>query len=152
MLPPLLRFPNNDDLLRKKKWRTITGVSPPPPPQKKKEERSISVTLIFENIAYFYFIRQNIVFWKEWYQNHWNWLSSFYSMVIFQNIVVNFLFSLVTFHSGIMFFVTSIHCCPEAHWSVQTKQRENLWTAIPAVNSSRRFKKIRKWLCFQKWL
>ena len=45
-----------------------------------------------------------------------------------------------------MAFLTSIHCCPEAHWSVQTKQRENLWTAIPAINSSRRFNKICKWL------
>ena len=65
-------------------------------------------------------------------------------MVISQNIViVNFLFILVTFQSGIWGFLTSIHCCPEAHWSVQTKQRENLWTAIPAVNSSRWFNKIR---------
>ena len=64
----------------------------------------------------------------------------FYSMVISQNIViVSFLFILMTFQSGIKAFLTSIHCCPEAHWSVQTKQRENLWTAIPAVNSSRRF-------------
>ena len=56
---------------------------------------------------------------------------------------VNFPFKvLVTFQSGIMAFLTSIHWCPEAHWSVQTKQRENLWTAIPAVNSSRRFNKI----------
>ena len=61
-------------------------------------------------------------------------MSSFDSMVISHNIViVNFLFILVTFQSGIMAFLTSIHCCPEAHWSVQTKQRENLWTAIPAV-------------------
>ena len=51
----------------------------------------------------------------------------FDSMVISQNIVIfNFLFILVTFQSGIMAFLTSIHCCPEAHWSVQTKQRENL--------------------------
>ena len=72
-----------------------------------------------------------------------NWLCSFDSMVISQNIViVNFLFILVTFQSGIMAFLTSTHCCPEAHWSMQTKQRENLWTAIPAVNSSRRFNKI----------
>ena len=35
-----------------------------------KAERSIFVTLIFENIAYFDFIRQKIVFWKEWYQDH----------------------------------------------------------------------------------
>ena len=74
-------------------------------------------------------------------------------MVISQNIViVNFLFILVTFQSGIIAFLTSIHSCPEAHWSVQRKQRENLWTAIglPVVNSSRRFNKIRKWLCFKK--
>ena len=65
-------------------------------------------------------------------------------MVIFQNIViVNFLFILETFQSGIMAFLTSIHCCLEAHWSVQTKQRENLWTAIPAVNSSYKFNKLR---------
>ena len=48
---------------------------------------------------------------------------------------------LMTFLSGIMAFLTSIHCSPEAHWSVQTKQRENLWTAIPAVSSSHRFNK-----------
>ena len=47
------------------------------------------------------------------------------SMFISQNIViVNFLFILVTFQSGIMAILTSIHCCPEAHWSMQTKQRE----------------------------
>ena len=56
------------------------------------------------------------------------------------------------FQSGIMAFLTSIHRCQQAHWSVQTKQNENLWTAIPAVNSSRRFNKIHKWLCLKKWL
>ena len=72
-------------------------------------------------------------------------------MVISQNIVIfNFLFILVTFQSGIMAFLTSIHCCPEAHWSVQTKQRKNLWTAIPAVNTSRRFNKIRKMTVFHE--
>ena len=87
---------------------------------------------------------KNVVFWKEWYQDHWNWLNSFYSMVISQNmVIVKILFILVTFQSGIMAFLISIHCCLEAHWSVQTKQiRENLWTAIPAVNSSRRFNKF----------
>ena len=35
---------------------------------------------------------------------------------------------------------------------VQTKPRENSWTAIPAVNSSHRFNTICKWLCFKKWL
>ena len=61
---------------------------------------------------------------------------SFDFMVISQNIViVNFLFMLMTFQSGIMAFLTSIHCCPEAHWSVQTKQRENFWTAIPTANT-----------------
>ena len=79
-------------------------------------------------------------------------MSSFDSMAMSQNkVIVNFLFILVTFHSGIMAFLTSIHCCPEAHWSMQTK-RENLWTAIPAVNTSHRFNKIRKWLCFKNWL
>ena len=76
----------------------------------------------------------------------------FDSMVISQNIVtVNFLFILVTVQSGIMAVMTYIHCCPEAHWiwSMQTKQRENLCTAIPAVNNSGRFNKICKWL-FQK--
>ena len=68
---------------------------------------------------------KKIIFWKEWYKDHWNWSSSFYSRVISQNIViVNFLFILVTFQLGIMVFLTSIHCCLEAHWSVQTKQRE----------------------------
>ena len=53
-------------------------------------------------------------------------------MVISQNmVIVNFLFILVTFHAGIMAsFLTSIHWCPEAHWSVRTKQRENSWIAI----------------------
>ena len=102
---------------------------------------------------HFFFHQINIVFCKEWYQDHWNWLSSFYSMVISQNIVItNFLFILVIFLSGIMAFFTSIHCCPEACWSVQTKQRENLWTAIPAINNSPRLNKIRKLLCFKKWL
>ena len=68
-------------------------------------------------------------------------------MVISQNkVIVNFLFILVIFQAGIMAFLTSIHCCPDAHWSVRTKQRENLWTAIPTVNSSCRFNKIHKWL------
>ena len=57
-------------------------------------------------------------------------------------VIVNFLFILVTFQAGIMAFLTSIHCCPDAHWSVWTKQRESLWTALPYVNCSRRFKKI----------
>ena len=107
-----------------------------------------------EKASRFDFIRQNIVFWKEWYQDHWNWVRSFDSMVISQNIAtVNFLFILVTFQSRIMAFLTSIHCCPEAHLFVQTgKHRENLWTAIPAVNSSRKFKNICKWPCFKKWL
>ena len=47
-------------------------------------------------------------------------------MVISQNmVIINFLFILGTFQSGIMACLTSIHCCPVAHWSVQTKQREN---------------------------
>ena len=46
--------------------------------------------------------------------DHWNLLSSFESMVISQNIVHTLL--------------------PEFRWS---RQRENLWTAIPAVNSWR---------------
>ena len=29
---------------------------------------------------------------------------------------------------------------------------ESLWTAIPAMNSWRRFNKLCKWLCFKKWL
>ena len=48
---------------------------------------------------------------------------------------------LVTFQSGIMAFLTSIHCCPEALSSVQTKQRENLWTAIPTVTIARAYLK-----------
>ena len=61
-----------------------------------------------------------------------------------KTVIFNFLFILVTFQSGVMAFLTSIHCCLEAHWSVQTKQRENLWTAtcIPTVNSSCRFTKF----------
>ena len=58
----------------------------------------------------------------------------------------------MTFQSGIMVFLTSIPCCPEVHWSMQTKHTENLWTAIPAVNSSQTFNKICKWLRFKKWL
>ena len=106
----------------------------------KKAERSIFVTLIFKNIAFFYYHQIKKKFWKEWYQDNKNWLSSFDSMVIYQHAVIfNFLFILVTFQSGILAFLTSIilYRCPETHWSVQTKQRENLWTAIPAVNSSR---------------
>ena len=92
-----------------------------------------------------------IVFWKEWYQDHWTWFSSSNSMVISQSIViVKFLFILVTFRSGIMAFLTSIHCSPLIR--ANNLQRENLWTAIPAVNSSHRFNEIRKWLCFKKWL
>ena len=119
-----------------------------------KAERLILVTLIFENIAFLKFHQIKHCLLKRMIsRSHWNWLSSFDSMVISQNMVIfHFLFILVTFQSGIMAFLTSIHCCPEAHWSVQTKQRENLWTAIPTVNSSRRFNKIRKWLCFKKWL
>ena len=41
-----------------------------------KSGRSIFITLVFENIAYFDFIRYNIVFWKEWYQDHLIWLGS----------------------------------------------------------------------------
>ena len=71
-------------------------------------------------------------------------------MVISENIViVNFLFILVTFQSGIMAFLTSIHCCPECPLICANKQRKNVWTAIPVLNSSRRLNKIRKWL-FQK--
>ena len=101
----------------------------------------------------FNIIRLDIVFCKEWYQDHWNWLSSLDSKVNFQNtVIVNFLFILVSFQAGLMAFLTSIHCCLDAHWSMRTKQRENLWTAIPAVNTSHRFNKICKWLCFKKWL
>ena len=36
-------------------------------------------------------------------------------MVISQNtVIVNFLYILVTFQAGIMAFLTSIHCCPDA--------------------------------------
>ena len=63
---------------------------------------------------------------------------SFDSMVISQNIlIVNFLFILVT-------FLTSIHCCPEAHWSMQTKQLRELrdcytilrWSYLQIIVSS----------------
>ena len=94
---------------------TILGEYPPPPPPRggglhrvsQKAERSIFVTLIFEIRKYsiFWFHQINIVFWKEWYPDHWNWYGSFYSIVISQNIViVNFLFILVTFQSGIMVY------------------------------------------------
>ena len=74
-------------------------------------------------------------------------------MLISQNIViVNFL-SILTVQSGRVAFLTLIDCCPEAHRSLQIKQRENLRAAIPAVNSScRSINKIRKLLCFKKWL
>ena len=66
-------------------------------------------------------------------------------MVISQNTVLfKFHFIFVTFQSGSMAFLTSIHCCPGAP---QTKQRENLRTAIPAVNSLRRINKICKYNC-----
>ena len=38
---------------------------------------------------------------------------------------VTLLFILVTFQSGIMAFLTSIHCCPDAHWSVRTENWVN---------------------------
>ena len=137
------------------KWKYVPPPLPIIPVSRKRKKSGTLDFRYFDNRKYsiFWFHQIKHCFWKEWYQDHWFWLTSFDSMVISQNIViVNFLFILVTFQSGIMAFVTSIHCCPKAHWSVQTKQRENLWTAIPAVNSSRRFDKIRKWLCFQKWL
>ena len=41
-------------------------------------------------------------------------------MIISQNMGnVTFLFILVTFQAGIITFLTSIHCCPDAHWSVR---------------------------------
>ena len=55
------------------------------------------VPLIIENIAYFNIIRYNIVFWKEWYQDQWNWLSSSDSMVISQN-MANVTFSSFSWH------------------------------------------------------
>ena len=63
-----------------------------------KSELSNFIILIFENIAYFDFIRWNIVCWKEWYQDHWNWLSSFDSTVISQNIVIVMIFSPFSWH------------------------------------------------------
>ena len=109
----------------------------------KKAEHLIFVTLILENIAFF--VSSDKTLSSENNDTkiiEIGWVV-FDSMVISQNMVIfNFLFILVTFQSGIMAFRTSIHCCPETHWSVQTKQRENLWTAIPAVNSSHRFNKI----------
>ena len=50
-----------------------------------KAERSIFVTLISENIAYFDSITQNIVYWKEWYQDHLNWFGSIDSTIISWN-------------------------------------------------------------------
>ena len=38
------------------------------------------------------FIRKNIAFWKKWYQDYWNWLSSFDYIVISQNIVQGIIF------------------------------------------------------------
>ena len=54
----------------------------------KKAERSIFVILIFENIAYFDFIRYSIVFWKEWYQDHLIWFGSIDSTTISWNTVI----------------------------------------------------------------
>ena len=56
------------------------------------------------------------------------------------------------FSQGLWLFWIPYIAVRESIWSVRTKQRENLWTAIPVVNSSRRLNKIRKWLCFKKWL
>ena len=83
----------NHDILGKVWPLDLTyRVSPP------KAERSIFITLIFENKAYFDFIRYDSIFRQEWYRDPWNWLSSFDVMIIFHNIViVNFLFILVTF-------------------------------------------------------
>ena len=112
----------------------------------KKAERSIFVTLIFENIAVV--ISSDKTLSSE--KNDTKIIEIGWVVLILwsflKTVIFNFCFILVTFQSGIMAFLTSIHCCPEAHWSVQTKQRENLWTAIPAVNISRRFNKICKWL------
>ena len=58
----------------------------------KKTERSIFVTLIFENIAYFDFIRWNIVFWKEWYQDYLIWFGSIDSTTISWTSIYNFCF------------------------------------------------------------
>ena len=106
-------------------WAPIPGVP------KKRNARSIFVTLIFENIASFISSDKTLSSEKKLDQEHWSCLISFDSLVISQNMVFfqkksSFIF--MTFQSGIMAFLTSIHCCPEAHWSVQTKQRENLWT------------------------
>ena len=134
--------------------RKLYRVSPPPPPPPKKAERSVFVILTFENtiVTFFLFHQIKHCLLKRMIPRSLKFVEySFDSMVISQNIViVKFIFILVTFQSRIMAFLTSIHCCPKAQWSVQTKERENVWTAIPAVNSSRRFNKIRKWLCFKK--
>ena len=42
----------------------------------------------FENIAYFDFIRKNIVFWKEWYQDHLICFGSSDSTTISWNTVI----------------------------------------------------------------
>ena len=129
---------------------SIPGVPP-------KAERSIFLTLIFENIALFFFFSSSdrtLSSKKNDTQDHWNWLISFHSMVISQNIViVNFLFIFVTFQSGIMAFLTSLYIVARKPIDpCKQNKRENLWTAILAVNSSRRFNKILKWLWLKKWL
>ena len=78
----------NDDN-NKRTTKYILGV-----PQ--KAGRSIFITLTFKNIAYFDFIRYNIVFWKEWYQHNWNWMS-FDFMFISQNIII-IIFSPFSWH------------------------------------------------------
>ena len=63
-------------------------------------------------------------------------------MVISQNIVIYLHSRDVSVRdNGFSDFHTSL---PGNPLIVQTKQRENLWTAIPAVNSSCRSNKIRK--------
>ena len=53
-----------------------------------KVERMVFITFKFQNIAYFDFIRKNIVFWKEWYQDRMIWFGSIDSTIIFWNTVI----------------------------------------------------------------
>ena len=54
----------------------------------KKAERSIFVTLVFGNIAYFNFIRYNIVFWKKLYQDDVIWFGNIDSTTISWNTII----------------------------------------------------------------
>ena len=67
----------------------------------KKEEQRIFSTLQSKSVICFYIIKQSIFRRREWYQDHWIWLSNFDSIPISWNTVI-FKFRLI--------FATDEHC------------------------------------------